>query len=195
MDMNAEKLRNLTFTALLAGLILVLGMTPLGLIPLGFTNVTLYCIPVVVGTLLLGWKAGLVLGFCFGFTSAWDAFTSPSALVAPLVQRSVIITGIMCFLPRLMVPLAAHWTRIAIDRGGRHRRIGALPAAAIAGSLTNTVLYLGMMLLFYVWLMLDPAPVIGLIGGTALIAGGSEAIAAAILVPPIVLALQKVRKR
>ncbi|MDR0929392.1 MAG: ECF transporter S component [Oscillospiraceae bacterium] len=192
--MNTEKLRNLVFTALLAGLILVLGMTPLGLIPLGFTNVTLYCIPVVVGTLLLGWRAGLVLGFCFGFTSAWDAFTSPSTLVALVVQHSPILTVVMCFLPRLLVPLAAHFAHgaLAEKRGGR---LGALPVAAIAGSLTNTVFYLGLMLLFYILLGLDAAPVLGLIGGTALIAGGSEAIAAAILVPPILLALQKVRKR
>ncbi|MDR0898548.1 MAG: ECF transporter S component [Oscillospiraceae bacterium] len=193
--MNAQKLRNLTFTALLAALVLVLGITPLGLIPLGFINVTIICIPVVVGTLLLGWKAGLVLGLCFGFTSMWDALTSPSALVMPLVQRNVVVTAIMCFLPRLMVPLTAHWAHNAMAQRGRRKSLGALPAAAIAGSLTNTVLYLGLMLLFYIWVWLDPAPVLGLIGGTAIIAGSAEAITAAILVPPIVLALQKISKR
>ena len=66
------------------------------------------------------------------------------------------------------------------------------PAAALAGSLTNTVLYLGLMLLFYVLRGLNAQPIIGLILGTGLIAGGAEAMVAALLVPPILAAVRKV---
>ena len=63
--------------------------------------------------------------------------------------------------------------------------------AAVAGSLTNTVFYLGLMFLFYVLTGLDVQKVALLIGGTGLIAGTSEAVVAALLVPPIVLALKR----
>ena len=55
----------LTLTALFVALILLFGLTPVGLIPLGFINVTILCVPVVAGTLILGLKTGLLLGACF----------------------------------------------------------------------------------------------------------------------------------
>ena len=51
----------------------------------------------------------------------------------------------MCYAPRLLVPMAALGVYKLL---GKHEKI-ALPIAAAAGSLTNTVLYLGLMLLFY----------------------------------------------
>ena len=66
--------------------------------------------------------------------------------------------------------------------------------SSILGSLTNTVLYLGLMLLFYLLCGIDATGVLSLIGGTALLAGSCEAAAAAILVTPILAALKRIRK-
>ena len=55
--------RQLSLTALFVALVFLLGLTPLGLITLGFINVTILCLPVIVGTILLGLKTGLLLGF------------------------------------------------------------------------------------------------------------------------------------
>ena len=60
-----KKLTNMVLLALFAGLIFLMGQTPLGLIPLGFCNVTLLVIPVAVGTIYMGWKNGLILGATF----------------------------------------------------------------------------------------------------------------------------------
>lgn len=57
-----KAIHRFTWTALLAALIILLGVTPIGLIPLGFINVTILCLPVIIGTLLLGLRTGLVLG-------------------------------------------------------------------------------------------------------------------------------------
>ena len=65
INMERNKVRKLVLYALFVALIFVLGLTPVGLIPLGFINVTLLCIPTIVGTVILGLKAGLVLGFFF----------------------------------------------------------------------------------------------------------------------------------
>ncbi len=271
-----NKITQLVILALLVALIILLGFTPLGLIPLGFINVTILCVPVVIGTLFLNWKHGLILGFSFGFVSFISAITKPSALVATLMASSPILTGVMSFLPRLCVPLVAwivyNWmikkteekanksaslifgallatllgliiilflylsgifslpksgdtiayelsrnnmlllmgcivlltaicgflTAIFLSSGWFQKFIvkhAPAAVAAVCGSLTNTVLYLGMMLFFYVMCGIDTAAVLALIGGTALIAGLSEAAIAAVLVPPILTAVKKIRVR
>ena len=69
--------------------------------------------------------------------------------------------------------------------------MAAVPAAAAAGSICNTVLYLGLMLLFYTLLGLESTGLLALIGGTGLIAGGCEAAAAALISTPIAAAPAK----
>ena len=191
-----RKTTRLAVTALFIALVLLLGLTPIGLIPLGFINVTILCVPVIVGTLLLGLKTGLILGFCFGAVSALSAFGiygTPSALAGALVSASPLLAAVMCFLPRLLVPVATPLTYRLIAKN-RPKIKRAVPFAAVAGSLTNTVFYLGLMLLFYALCGIDASPVLTLIGGTGLIAGGCEAAVAAVLCTPILAALWKVQK-
>ena len=195
--MNHKQTLHFVLTALFLALVLLLGLTPIGLIPLGFINVTVLCVPVIVGTLLLGIKTGLLLGFCFGAVSALSAFGiygTPSALAGALVAASPILAAVMCFLPRLMVPVVAHVVYKLVSKGERAKK-RAVPFAAVAGSLTNTVLYLGLMLLFYVMLGINSEKVLALIGGTGLIAGGSEAVVAALISTPVLAALWKVQKK
>ncbi len=190
--MERKKLGNLVLLALFVALIVLLGFTPLGLIPLGFINVTILCVPVVVGALYMGWKSGLVLGLAFGLTSFISALMKPSALVSTLMGASPALVAVMSILPRLLVPLVACGVHARL-RGKRENL--AVGVAAVCGSLTNTVCYLGLMLLFYVLCGIDTASVLSLIGGTALIAGSCEAVAAAVLCTPILLALRGLKRR
>lgn len=195
--MKKNNTARLTLTALFVALILLFGLTPIGLIPLGFVNVTILCVPVIIGTILLGLKTGLVLGGCFGAVSALSAFGiwgTPSSLAAALVAASPVLALIMCFLPRLMVPTVVHFV-YRLFSNGRRASTKAVPYAAICGSLTNTILYLGLMLLFYVIMGIDSSKVLALIGGTGLIAGTLEAIVAAVLSTPILSALWKISRR
>lgn len=194
MQKNRASIQNMVLTALLAALTVLLGATPIGLIPLGFINVTILCVPVLVGTLNLGLRIGLALGACFGAVSALSAFgitMPPSALAGALAAASPLLTLLMCFLPRLLVPVVTHFAYQLAAQGNR-RSVKALPIASAAGSLTNTVFYLGIMLLSYALLGLDTAAVLGIIGGTGLIAGGAEAVVAAVVVTPITVALRKI---
>ena len=63
------KTRKLALTALFVAFILLLGFTPLGMIPLPWIKVSILSIPVSVGTLILGLPSGLVLGAMFGTVS------------------------------------------------------------------------------------------------------------------------------
>ena len=190
--MQRNQMKNLVLLALFVALIFLLGQTPLGLIPLGWCNVTLLVIPVAVGTIYMGLKYGLILGLAFGATSFVSALIKPSVLVSTLMGASPVLTMVMTFVPRLCIPLVI-WGMYTLLRGRQKHR--AVAVAAACGSLTNTILYLGLMLLFYVLCGIDNTAVLTAIGATAGGAGPCEAIAAALICPPILTALWKVGKR
>lgn len=164
------------------------GTDTAGLIPLGFCNVTLLVIPVAVGTLFMGLKYGVLLGLTFGATSFVSALLRPSTLVGTLMGASLPMVIVMTFLPRLMVPVVIHFVHKAMAH--KLEKTG-LAVAAACGSLTNTILYLGLMLIFYMICGIDNTAVLTAIGATAGGAGPLEAVAAALITPPIVLALRK----
>lgn len=191
--MRNKYIQSMAITALLCALIIVLGFTPLGLIPLGFINVTTLCIPVIIGTLLLGRNRGVILGACFGLVSFYKAMTAASALVVPILQSSIPALFALCLLPRILFPIVTHLVYSLFLRGGKNPKIG-IATAAVIGSLTNTVLYLGMLVALYMLFNLDAPAIIATVLGIAGGAGVSEAVVAGIIVTPIVIALKKVYK-
>ncbi|MDO5111579.1 MAG: ECF transporter S component [Clostridia bacterium] len=192
------KTKDMVLHALFIALTLLLGMTPLGLIPLGFINVTILCIPVIVGTLLFGLRSGLLFGACMAISSilsmtGLSPLVPPSALASALFAVSPFLAIVMCLVPRLMIPVSTHLVYRLCARKKPETKAGIVPAA-VAGSLTNTVLYLGLMLCFYVLAGLDAKPILGLIGGVGLIAGSLEAVAAALIATPVTIALRKIKR-
>lgn len=247
--MNHNQMRSFVLTALFIALILLLGLTPVGMIPLGFINISLLGVPVVIGTLFLGLKTGLVLGFCFGAVSALSAFGiygTPSALAGALVAANPFLAALMCFVPRLLIPVFCNAVFTGFSRRmkgvqGEHtygravagtliyavvvgalfvwqkvytlwymdvlavvsaagvfallcKRWEAVAVSAVIGSLTNTVFYLGLMLLFYVIMGIDSEKILALIGGTGLIAGTAEALINAWISTPVMMALWKLNR-
>lgn len=87
---------------------------------------------------------------------------------------------VMTFLPRLMVPVVIHFVHKAMAH--KLEKTG-LAVAAACGSLTNTILYLGLMLIFYMICGIDNTAVLTAIGATAGGAGPLEAVAAALITP------------
>lgn len=198
----------LTITALFVALVVLLGMTPLGLIPLGVINLTILHIPVIVGTILLGLKTGLILGFCFGLVSFLSLLgmtgAAQSMLAYTLFTANPLYAILMTFVPRLLVPVTTHLVYRLFTRTDKYKIPAAAPAALI-GSLTNTVFYLGLMYMFYSMAGLDLVgladslgwaglSLLGIIGTIAAGGGGAEAFAAAVIAPPIVAAVQKMKK-
>ncbi len=197
MKLTRFSTRTIVLYALFIALIFILGLTPLGLIPLGFINVTILCIPTIIGTILLGKKAGLVFGFFFGMASFLSAIglslVPPSGLASLLFGTNFFYGLLMCFVPRLIVPLVTNMVYSFFEK--RSRQKTGIIAAAICGSLTNTILYLGLMLLFYTLCSLDSTSVVAIITGAGIVAGVSEAIAAAIIATPTVVALKALVKK
>lgn len=82
--MEKNKLRLFVLNALFAAIGLLLGLTPLGYIPIGPIQITLMCIPVIIATLALGLKSGMLMGAIFALTSFLQIFIYPSPLYAVL---------------------------------------------------------------------------------------------------------------
>ncbi|MBQ9855892.1 MAG: ECF transporter S component, partial [Clostridia bacterium] len=122
--MRSPSTRLLVLNALFVALVFLLGMTPIGIIPLGAINVTILHIPVIAGTLFLGLKSGLLLGFIFGLCSTLSAFglslTTPSALAAALGAKSPMLLIAMCFIPRLLVPVVTWFTKTMLSDNHSH---------------------------------------------------------------------------
>ena len=197
--MKQGKIQRIAILGLLTALLLVFGLTPLGTVSIGPVNITLMGFPVIIGTLLLGWKDGLILGFLFGLVNFLKTFFAPSALTAPLLLQSrhwygPVLYIIMMFAPRMLVPLAA-WalSRIKLPKAVRYG------IASVGGSLTNTVGFLGLMFLFFAGDVaanygITRSGVAAMLGGIAASNGVIEAIFCA-LCSPIACAVEAALKK
>ncbi len=202
--MKREKLRKMILAAIFIAIIILLAFTPmLGYIKIGPLSITTIGIPVVIGAIILGPYYGMLLGFVFGMTSFLQCFMG-DAFGAALVGISPVFTFITCIVPRVLVGLVpALLFRLIMKRPTNSRSV-AVFVSALAGSLTNTVFFLGFLgLLFgqteYIKAMQVQADgttisLIALLIGFAGINAIAEAVATAIIAPPVYFALQPRKK-
>jgi len=201
------KTRKITITAILAALTLLLGLTPIGFIPIPPLTVTLMCIPVIIGTLLEGLSVGLTLGFVFGLTSLCQAigFTLvPNPFGMWLISNFPLQAVITIFIPRLLIPVVV-WSVIkpfSTQEKGFKNKFG-IGLSAFAGSLANTVFFLGFLYLLMLPnaealapnLGTTPEGLLSVIAGIGAMNGLPEAAVAVILTIPIVMAIRKLKNK
>lgn len=131
-----KRTRRIVITGVLSAISIFLGMTRLGFIPwISGASLTIMQVPVIIGAILEGPVVGMVIGLVFG------VFSLIQAAVAPTGPTDVWFTNpLLSILPRLFIgPIA--WL---VYSGLKRWKVPAIIAAAILGSLTNTVLVLGM---------------------------------------------------
>ena len=80
MEKRKMNTRYMATLAMFCGVLLVMGVTGIGFIPLPVIKATTMHIPVILGAVLLGPGAGAVLGGVFGLCSIWANTTSPGLL-------------------------------------------------------------------------------------------------------------------
>ena len=156
---SLSKTRGMTQVALFTALILLMAFTPfLGYIPLGFTRATIIHIPVIVGALVLGPKKGAFLGFVFGLTSLINNTMNPtptSFVFTPFYTLGDYGGGIkslvICFIPRILigvVPYYVYHLAKKITKAAKTSSFGLI-LAGISGALTNTLLVMNLIFLFF----------------------------------------------
>ena len=93
----------MVLTAALSALIIVLGITKLGLIPLGpAASITILHVPIILAACLCGLPSALFTGAVFGIMSLVQAAMSPSGVLDPL-----FVNPLCSVLPRMLTGLVA----------------------------------------------------------------------------------------
>lgn len=108
MNNNKKKVRKMTTTAMLGAITVLLGLTPLGFIPIGPLSLTTMHIPVIIAGILEGPVVGAIVGLVFGLTSLGLAITRP----AP--TSFVFYNPLISFLPRILIGVVAAYSYKAL---------------------------------------------------------------------------------
>lgn len=204
---NKKAIKEMVLTALFCAIILIMAFTPLGYIPLGVINATIIQIPVILGSLFCGPKKGALLGFLFGFTSFWKNTIMPATLSAfvfsPVLAgnmfgiKGVLCSTFICFVPRILVGVIPYFIYRLMKKISKWKSINFVVAGVI-GAFTNTCLVMGSIYILYKDAYaqaqgIDPAAVLGVIGGIVGFNGVIEAVLSGIIVSAVGIVLSKIK--
>lgn len=165
-------IRKIVISGVLAAIAILLGVTRLGFIPVPTAagNATIMHVPAIIGGIMEGGWVGAIIGLIFGLFSFVDA-------TVPLFKDPLVAV-----LPRIFIGITAYLAYAGLKRWNEYI---ALIVAALVGSMTNTILVLGMAVVRNYM----TAPVAA---ATAAINGIPEAIVAAIFTVAVVTAWKRV---
>ena len=206
MQTKRTDTRRMALLAMLCAVLLVMGMTGIGFIPLPVIKATTMHIPVILGAILLGPAAGGVLGAVFGLCSIWVNTTTPGLLAfafSPFMSTEGLV-GVLKSLwialdCRILLGLIAGWLWKGLRRLLK-KDYWALPITAALAAILHTVLVMGSIYLLLAQQYAQAknvgiTAVFGLVMATVTASGIPEAIAAAILVTVIGKALLRLMER
>ena len=208
MKSGKHDTRYLSTLAMFACILIVMGLTGIGFIPLPVIKATTMHIPVIIGAVILGPAAGAVLGGVFGLCSVYANTTAPGLLsfaFSPFIAMST--DGAVGAVKALWIAVGCRilfgfvaGLIFRLLKKTRLPEVASLPITAAVSTICHTVFVMGS-----IYLLLAEqyaaakdvafSAVFGLIMGTVTASGIPEAIAAAILVTVIGQALLKVSAR
>ncbi|WP_283588557.1 ECF transporter S component [Limosilactobacillus viscerum] len=140
-----QQIRRNTIRSIFIAIIILQDFVPfLGNIPLGPLSITTMHVTVIVAAVVLGPVDGAIIGGTWGLLTWVRAFVAPSSPIAPLVMVNPLVSVV----PRILIGVVAGYLYRWISRWTQRKKL-AMTIAGIAGSLTNTVLVLGFIYLFY----------------------------------------------
>lgn len=155
---------------------------------------TLLHIPVIIASIILGWKRGAILGFVMGFISFINAtiVTTPASFMFsplqpdPITHHGHLAALFIAFIPRILIGIFPYFVYQAMKN-----RFGA-GLAGFVGTATNTILVLGSIFIFFGSMLKWSFGYLisSIIATNSLV----EVLIAVILVTAIVPALEKVVK-
>jgi uncharacterized membrane protein len=132
--------RQIVISGLMGAIAILLGATRLGFIgpfpPLMPVSATIMHVPAIIGGVLEGPLVGSIIGLIFG---AFSWLQAPAA-----GPEAVFKNPLVSVLPRLFVGVTAAYAYLALRKTNE---ILALAVSGLVGTLTNTVLVLGMIAL------------------------------------------------
>lgn len=182
--------------AVLTAIIIIMAFTPIGYIRTGGLSITLLVVPVAVGAVVLGPKAGAILGAVFGLTSFIQCFGLEPFGTA-LFGVKPFGTFIVCMVPRILMGWLSGLIYRAMMKGNATKKM-AVFVGCLAAPLLNTIFFMtSLTTIFYNYMTTEYGMtniftfIIAFVGINGLI----EAIICFILGTAIAAALKKAMKQ
>ncbi len=150
MEQTAQpsiSVRKIAIAGVLAAITIFLGISRIGVIPVPNLsgNATINHIPAIIGGVLEGPLVGSLVGGIFGVIRFLQGDS-------PLIRNPFV-----AIIPRLLIGVTAYYSYAALKKWNEY---AALAIAGIIGSVTNTVFFLGLAMLFQLfpatWVALAP---------------------------------------
>ncbi|MCY6371609.1 ECF transporter S component [Clostridium ganghwense] len=182
--------RKLTTLAMLSAIAVILGFTPLGIIPIPPVGATIMHIPVIIAAVLEGPVIGAIMGLIFGVLSIIRAVTTGNILLVAFLNPLVSVV------PRILIGVGAYYAYKLVPGKSESIKVGV---AAALGTLINTLGFLGMMFLLYAEPFAKANKIaVDTVGktilGIGITHGIPEIIVAVIITVGVIMAVKKVRK-
>lgn len=143
---NSKTLKMVQLTILIA-IVLLMSFTPIGYLRTAGLEISLLTIPIVIGAMLLGPKAGAVLGAVFGLTSFWQCFgMSPFGMV--LLGINPVGTFLVCVPTRILMGWLTGVLFQMIEGVDKTHTLSYF-AGGLIGAALNTLFFMGTLMLFF----------------------------------------------
>jgi uncharacterized membrane protein len=135
-----DKTHRMVLLGVLSALVIVLQLWGSAIPFLGGTSLCLVLIPIVVGGLILGVKAGAFLGLLFGtFVFVWCGVLGYDPFTAFLFQSKPLITALICIVKGGVAGLVPPLVHRALSR---KTALGSVFAAAALSPICNTGIFI-----------------------------------------------------
>jgi uncharacterized membrane protein len=172
MEEKAFSVRKIVISGVLAAIAILLGTTGLGFIPVPTAagNATIMHVPAIIGGIMEGWLVGGIIGTIFGLFSFIRA-------TVPLFKDPLV-----AIFPRIFIGITTYFAYAGLKKVNEYL---ALIVAAAVGTLTNTILVLGMA-------VIRGYMAAGVALGVGVTHGIPEVIVAAIITVAVVVAWKRV---
>lgn len=159
------KVSSMVILSILISIEIIIALTPFGSIPFGPIVMTTAHIPVIIAVVILGFKAGIIMGSVYGLLSflVWT-FVPPSPiafLFTPFYSFGGISGNfwslVICFLPRILIPILSFVFIRVIYKIFKNNFIGIFFGALIGNLISSIIL----LVLVYIFFGMEYASAIG----------------------------------
>ena len=143
-----KSVKDLTTLGLLTGILLVMSFTPLGYFHTLGVDISLMMIPVAIGAMVMGPKAGAWLGFIFGATSFYQAIAGTSVFSATLFNINPFGTFLLCIPTRILMGFLTGVIFLLVQKLDRRKTVCYFIGGFFAAFL-NTLFFMSALILLF----------------------------------------------
>ena len=152
MKTNNKKLHDMVGTAILAAIVILL--QAFVVIPLGAFTITLTLVPIIIGAIIYGAKAGAFLGGVFGVTVAIQVVTGALGVLSfKMFELHPVLTITLCILKGIMAGLVSGLVWAAFKN--KKNNVAGVVLSAVSAPIVNTGIFVGGLFAFYYGLMAE----------------------------------------